>query len=182
MPSMGAKQRPGGIEKSVQRLLAPKLLVSPSVNWNKKQAMEKESKKRGSQGLTLVELILCMAILAVLMAVASPLLAQFSSGYKLRAATRELATDLQFARLLAVKENRSFQVICGTQSYQVVRANDGFVAKARDFSADYPDVTLNAPVVTFNSRGNAASQTLTVSNFAASKNISVNSTGRVKLQ
>lgn len=144
--------------------------------------MEKKSKIRGSQGLTLVELILCLAILAVLLAVASPLLAQLSSGYKLRAATRELATDLQFARLLAVKENRSFQVICGAKSYQVVRVNDGFVAKARDFSADYPDVTLNAPAVTFNSRGNTGSQTLIVSNFAASKNISVNSTGRVKLQ
>jgi prepilin-type N-terminal cleavage/methylation domain-containing protein len=179
---MEAKKTPGGREELLQRLLAPNLLFSPSVNWSERRTMEKKSKMRGSQGLTLVELILCMAILAVLLAVASPILAQFSSGYKLRAATRELATDLQFARLLAVKENRSFQVICGTQSYQVVRVNDGFVAKARDFSADYPDVTLNAPVVTFNSRGNADSQTLTVSNFAASKNISVNSTGRVKLQ
>jgi len=182
MPSMEVKQTPGRMEKSVQRLLAPKLLISPSVNWSKRRTIEKESKKNGSQGLTLVELILCMAILAVLLAIASPLLGQFSSGYKLRAATRELATDLQFARLLAVKENRSFQVICATKSYQVVRLNDGFVAKARDFSADYPEVILNAPVVTFNSRGNADSQTLAVSNFAASKNITVSSTGRVKLQ
>jgi len=144
--------------------------------------MEKENKKRGCQGLTLVELILCLAILAVLLAIASPLLAQFSTGYRLRAATRELATDLQFARLLAVKENRNFQVICDTNSYQVVRVNDGFVAKVRSFSADYPDVTLNGPVIDFNSRGNASSQTITVSNFATSKNITVGSTGRVKLQ
>ncbi len=182
MLSLKGKKTPGRMEKSDQRLLAPKLLLSPSVNWSERLTMEKKSKIRGSQGLTVVELILCMAILAVLLAVASPLLAQLSSGYKLRAATRELATDLQFTRLLAVKENRSFQVVCGTRSYQVVRVNDGFVAKARDFSADYPDVTLNAPVVTFNSRGNADSQTLTVSNFAASRNITVNSTGRVKLQ
>ena len=144
--------------------------------------MEKEMAKRGSQGLTLVELILCMAILAVLLAIASPLLAQFSTGYRLRAATRELATDLQFARLLAVKENRNFQVICDTNSYRVVRVSDGFVAKARTFSADYSDVTLSGPVITFNSRGNASSQTITVSNFATSKNITVGYTGRVKLQ
>jgi len=144
--------------------------------------MEKENKKRGCQGLTLVELILCLAILAVLLAIASPLLAQFSTGYRLRAATRELATDLQFARLLAVKENRNFQVICGTNSYQVVRVNDGFVAKVRNFSADYPDVALSDSVITFNSRGNASSQTITVSNFATSKNITVGYTGRVKLQ
>jgi len=144
--------------------------------------MEKEMQNRGSQGLTLVELILCLAILGVLLAIASPLLAQFSTGYKLRAATRELATDLQFARLLAVKENRSFQVICSSNSYQVVRISDGFVAKARDFSTDYPEVTLNGPVVNFNSRGNAGSQTITVSNFATTKTITVGSTGRVKLQ
>jgi len=144
--------------------------------------MEKEMANRGSQGLTLVELILCMAILGVLLAIASPLLAQFSTGYKLRAATRELATDLQFARLLAVKENRSFRVICEAKSYRVERVSDDFVAKARTFSVDYPEVTLNGPVITFNSRGNASSQTITVSNFAASKNITVSSTGRVKLQ
>ena len=144
--------------------------------------MEREIRKRGTQGLTLVELILCMAILAILLAVASPLLAQFSSGYKLRAAARELATDLQFTRLLAVKENKTFQVSCEANSYQVVRVSDGFVAKVRDFSTDYPEVTLSGGVVTFNSRGNAGSQAITVSSLSASRNITVSSTGRVKLR
>ena len=132
--------------------------------------------------MTLMELILCMAILAVLLAVASPLIGQVSSGYKLRAAARELATDLQFARLLAVKENKNFQVVCGSNSYQVVRVSDGFVAKARDFSVDYPEVSLNAPVITFNSRGNSSTQIVAVSNLMTTKNITVGSTGRVKLQ
>lgn len=129
-----------------------------------------------------MELILCLAILAVLLAVASPLIGQVSSGYKLRAAARELATDLQFARLLAVKENKNFQVVCGSNSYQVVRVSDGFVAKARNFSADYPEVSLNAPVISFNSRGNSSSQIVAVSNLMTTKNITVGSTGRVKLQ
>jgi type II secretory pathway pseudopilin PulG len=129
-----------------------------------------------------MELILALSVMAILLAIAWPAIGQFSSGYRLRTAAREVATDLQFARLLAVKENRDFQVICGTNSYQVVRVSDGLVAKARDFSADYPNVTLSGLVVTFNSRGNADSQTLTVSNFADSKNITVSSTGRVKLQ
>ena len=129
-----------------------------------------------------MELIVCLAVLAVLLAIASPLIGQVTSVYKLRAAARELATDLQFARLLAVKENKNFQVVCGSNSYQVVRASDGFVAKARDFSVDYPEVSLNAPVITFNSRGNSSLQTVMVSNSASTKNITVGSTGRVKLQ
>jgi len=150
----------------------------------KKEEIEEETEMagRGSQGLTLVELILCMAVLAVLLAIASPLIGQVTSGYKLRAAARELATDLQFARLLAVKENKDFQVVSDSNSYQVVRSSDGFVAKARNFSGDYPEVSLNAPVITFNSRGNSSSQTVTVSNSATTKNIMVDSTGRVKLQ
>ena len=143
---------------------------------------EKGMAKKGPQGMTLMELILCLAILAVLLAVASPLIGQVSSGYKLRAAARELATDLQFARLLAVKENKNFQVVCGSNSYQVVRVSDGFVAKARNFSADYPEVSLNAPVISFNSRGNSSSQIVAVSNLMTTKNITVGSTGRVKLQ
>jgi Tfp pilus assembly protein FimT len=129
-----------------------------------------------------MELIITMAILAILLGIAFPKIAQFTVGYKLRAAARELATDLQSARLLAVKENKNFQVVCGSNSYQVVRTSDGFVAKSRDFSVDYPDVSLNAPVITFNSRGNSSSQTITVSNPMGTKNITVSSTGRVKLE
>ena len=69
-----------------------------------------------------------------------------------------------------------------TLNGQVIRVSDGSVAKARDFSADYPDLSLNSAVVTFNSRGNSSSQTLTVSNPSKAKNITVDATGRVKLQ
>jgi type IV fimbrial biogenesis protein FimT len=133
-------------------------------------------------GFTIAELIITLAVLAILLAIAYPMLAQVSSGYRLRAAARELVTDLQFARLLAVKENRNFQVVCGANSYQVIRLSDGFVAKARNFGTDYPNISLSSSSVTFNSRGNAGSQTLTVTNLVSSRNITVGATGRVKLQ
>jgi len=131
-----------------------------------------------------MELILTMAILVILIAIASPLIAQFSSGYRIRAAARELATDLQFARLLAVKENTNFQVVfLSSNSYQVERESDHFVAKSRNFSIDYPEVTLAGLTVRFNSRGNLVSSpgSLMVSNPTVTKNIIVGSTGRVKL-
>ena len=98
-----------------------------------------------------MELILTMAILLILIAIASPLVGQFSSGYRIRAAFRELATDLQFARLLAVKENTNFQVVfISSNSYQVERESDHFVAKSRSFGIDYPEVTLAGLTVRFN--------------------------------
>ncbi len=139
-----------------------------------------------------MELIIAMGIVGILLAVASPLVAQFSSGYRIRAAAREVATDLQFARLLAVKENKDFQVAFNSSSYQVVRVSDGLVAKSRSFSIDYPEIalstlavpeiTLSAFAVPFNSRGNSSPRTIVVSNALGTKNITVGSTGRVKLE
>jgi prepilin-type N-terminal cleavage/methylation domain-containing protein len=138
--------------------------------------------KKNSSGLTMMELIIAMVVLGILLAAASPLVAQFSSVYRLRAAAREVATDLQFARLLAVKENKDFQVVFNSSSYQVVRVSDGLVAKSRSFIIDYPEVTLSSLAVTFNSRGNSSSNTIAVSNPMGTKNITVGSTGRVKLE
>ena len=137
--------------------------------------------RKDSSGLTIKKLITAMAVLGILLVVASPLVAHFSSGYRLRAAVREVATDLQFARLLAVKENKDFQVIFNSSSYQVVRVSDGLIAKSRSFIIDYPEVTLTPLAITFSSGGNSSSQTITVSNPRKAKNITVGSTGRVKL-
>lgn len=136
---------------------------------------------KNSPGLTIMKFVIAMAVLVTLLAVASPLIAQFSSGYRLRAAAREVATDLRFARILAVKENRDFQVVFNSSSYRVVRVSDGLVAKSRSFIIDYPEVTLTPLAITFNSRGNSGSNTVTISNPMRTKNITVGSTGRVKL-
>jgi len=116
------------------------------------------------------------------LAMASPHIALFSSSYKLRGAAREVATDLQYTRLLAVKENRDFQVVFNSQSYQVVRVSDGQVAKSRNFSSDYPEITLSGLSVPFDSRGNSSLRTIAVSNPRTTKNVSINSTGRVKIE
>jgi Tfp pilus assembly protein FimT len=146
---------------------------------------QEKTRKRnfGSQtGLTLCELIIVVAVIICLIAIASPQMGRISAGYRLRGAAREVTTDLQYARLLAVKENKSFRVDFSPQSYQVVRNSDEFVAKSRNFNSDYPEIVLTGSSVDFNSRGNSSTHTITVSNSTGSKTISVVPTGRVKLQ
>lgn len=138
--------------------------------------------KQGPKGLTLVELMIVMAVLAILLTVATPSLDSFSSAYKLRGAAREVATDLQFARLLAVKENKDFRVNISSKSYQVVRVSDGSVAKTRNLDTDYPNVTLTNTSITFDSRGNSSANTVTVANPMGTKNVTVVPTGRVKVE
>jgi prepilin-type N-terminal cleavage/methylation domain-containing protein len=146
------------------------------------------NKKRGTaekqlpKGLTLVELMITLAVLAILLVIATPSLDLFSSTYKLRGATREVATDLQFARLLAVKENKDIRVAFSPTSYQVVRVSDGSVAKTRNLSTDYPHITLTSTSITFDSRGDSSANTVTVANPRGARNVTVNSTGRVKIE
>jgi len=136
---------------------------------------------KGSAGLTIKKLVTGMAVFGILLIVASPLVAHFSSGYRFRAAVREVANDLQFARVLALKQNKEIQVVFNSSSYQVVRVSDGLIAKSRSFIIDYPEVTLSPLAITFNSGGNSSSQTITVSSPKETKNILVGSRGRVKL-
>lgn len=134
------------------------------------------------QGFTLMEMMIGIALIGILTVVAVPNIALFSSGYKLRGAAREVATDLQYARLLAVKENRDIRVDFSTNSYQVVRVSGGTVVKSRSFSSDYSNVTLTNVSITFYSRGNSSANTVTVSIPGRTKNVTVAFTGRVKMQ
>jgi prepilin-type N-terminal cleavage/methylation domain-containing protein len=139
-------------------------------------------KRKHSPGFTLIELVLVLAIAAICFAIAMPDIATFSSAYKLRAAAREVATDLQLTRLLAVKENKTFQVIFGSNSYQVIRLSDGIVAKSRSFGPDYPDLNLTNASITFDPRGTSNGSTVTVANPRGTKNVSVAPTGRVVIE
>jgi Tfp pilus assembly protein FimT len=139
-------------------------------------------KRKRSAGLTAMELIIVLAIMAIGLAAAMPDIASFSSGYKLKAATREVATDLQLTRSLAVKENKTFQVVFGTNSYQVIRLSDGIVAKSRSFGPDYPDLNLTNVSITFDPRGISNGNTVTVTNPRGTRNVSVAATGRVMIE
>ena len=61
-------------------------------------------------GHTLIELIIVFAIIGILAAVAAPNLAQWAAANRIHLAARELAADLQLARLRAITLNTSLRV------------------------------------------------------------------------
>ena len=139
-------------------------------------------KKKNSAGFTVVELMIVLVVLTICLAMAVPNITTFASGYRLKEAAREVATDLQFTRLLAVKENKAFEVVFGPNSYQVIRLSDGIVAKSRSFGPDYPDLNLTNVSITFDPRGTSNGNTVTVTNPKGTKNVSVAPTGRVMIE
>ncbi len=138
--------------------------------------------RKRSSGLTLLELIIVLTIVGIVIAVACLHVIRISSANRLHEAAREIASDLQFARLLAVKEDRNIRVMFRTDSYEIRRASDLYIVKSSNFNSNYPEIELPDLSVIFNSRGNASPATITISHFMGAQQITVTSIGQVKMQ
>jgi type IV fimbrial biogenesis protein FimT len=140
------------------------------------------------RGFTLVELIIVMVIMAIVAAIAAPNLKNFTAKRRLNGAARLVMSDLMNARMQAVSQNNKFKItVTSNHEYSILDDDDsdessdsGEILTTRDIQTEYPDVTLSAtanPV--FYTRGTANGATITVSNSAGSKTVSLAITGRV---
>lgn len=147
--------------------------------------------KKTARGFSLIELIVVIALIAILTAIAVPGYQSFMVRSRLKGAARQVMSDLMNARMMAVSLNQKVKVHVESDghTYKIWSDadNDGTVADnegvniSKDVRQDYHDVALsttNDPI--FNPRG-AASQfgTVTVTNSAGSRNITVAISGRV---
>jgi type IV fimbrial biogenesis protein FimT len=143
---------------------------------------------RRSAGFTLISQLVGLGIVSILFAIAVPSYMSMMPRVRLQGATRQLVSDLMFARMKAVRENNRHRVVfTSNQRYDVLsdgESGEGVPVLARDLSGDYPGVVLvanNDPV--FSPGGRASSlATITLTNEAGQRRLSVNITGRVRIQ
>jgi len=155
-----------------------------SLTCSKELRVNGTKRRRYPLGFSFLEILLVLALFTILAALSLPSLPQISSVFNLREAARELASDLQYARMVAISQNQSSQItFISPTYYQVSRVSDGTVLKTRDFATSYPGVMISGAPVTFNSRGMTSSAAnMAVSNAHGSKNISVAFSGKVAIQ
>jgi type IV fimbrial biogenesis protein FimT len=78
-----------------------------------KNAPRRKKHRRGSKGVTLVELIVCISMLAILTGLAIPSFSNLQSDWRRDSAVRDFMGDLQLGRSTALRTSRTV-VMCAT--------------------------------------------------------------------
>ena len=144
------------------------------------------------RGVTLIELIVVMVIIAIGATLTVPAIGRWIPNFRLRSATRDLVSTMRTAQVKAVSSNTSYGVAFGTSganSYRVYRGVDpdgpatllpnGVAFENNTFPID---ATLSKPFAQFNGNSTSSSGGVTLKNSNRNHRITVAAaTGRVKI-
>lgn len=134
--------------------------------------MNDDTTSKGSllkqSGFTLIELVITVSIIALTLAFAGPSLQQYVKAQNVKATSKRIYSNLQLARLTAIRENRSIQVVftttAGAEAMVIqysVPPNDPVVPPVNFFSdPDSRGVRLTVPNSTIVFRPSGALQGL----------------------
>ncbi|OPY89060.1 MAG: hypothetical protein A4E72_01219 [Syntrophus sp. PtaU1.Bin208] len=147
-----------------------------------------------ARGFTVMELVVAMAIMAILAAIAAPNFQEFMTQRRLSGAARVIASDLMNARMQAVSQNNKVIVsLTNDHQYQIVRdvnnnqtVDTGEGGPSKDIHPDYYDVTFASSSVGYNpvfhGNGTAVNGKITVSNSRGDQlYIKISTGGRIKI-
>ncbi len=145
-------------------------------------------------GLSLLEALVILSILATAAAAVVPNLISWRANMRLQGTINELLGDLQSAKALAAKHNTTMTVQFepAESRYQITYINsNGQVAALKHavlppelrIDSSHPDYTLSSHRMAFTSRGGATPGTLVVSNLAGkSRKIVISSIGKIRAE
>jgi prepilin-type N-terminal cleavage/methylation domain-containing protein len=108
---------------------------------------------RDNRGVTLNELMIVLAIIAITSAIMLPMYIANLPGMRLEGASRDMLVDLPLARSLAVANNTAFLVCFDTATSYTIAREDGDptdcsqVEKAVDLTLDYTGVEIGVGAV-----------------------------------
>ena len=141
---------------------------------------------RAQAGFTLIEVLIVVALIAVLAGVSAPVVAGAMARYNLNSAAQQVTSTVRSARFQAVGKNLDLRVRfnfpAGGQ-YQIVEPDNTPVGAVQTLPAGVSVVAPADIQITPEGRmGAAANITVTDGNAALNRTISVTLAGRVSLQ
>jgi len=156
---------------------------------------------RNEKGFTYSELLIIMIIMGILAAMAMLYIPNILNSYKVRGAARLAYSDMQMARLKAIKEGKVWCIIFGGSpftSYRVVEAGANGICdpgvdivdmvgeKSVNVASEYSGVTMSHNfsdnTLNFNPNGTAEGGTATFCNSSRGQGVVVNNnTGNIRI-
>ncbi len=150
--------------------------------------------KRSERGFTVVELITVVGIMMVITAIATPSFYYWLPKYRLSAGARQIAADLQLARMKAIAQNISYGLrFIDNNTYQVWRDKNPWEQDPATGDFDLPEgITVTIPIAfpfdtsEFQSRGTVNTGVgifqIEVTNGDLNKAVCIKLVGRVHIE
>ena len=142
--------------------------------------------KMNKKGVTLLELIVVMAIIAIGAVLTVPNLGPWMANYRLRGATRDITSTLRVAQMRAVSNNLDYEVFFDGSTY-ILRRNSLGIPVPEGVIQTLPTGILIVPPVnnplTFSPNSSSNGGTIQLTNTRNTRTITVSpSTGRIAIQ
>lgn len=145
------------------------------------------------KGVTLIELNVVIAIIAILVAIAIPNIIEFLPVYKLKGAARTIMTDMNYARGESASRNKEYKIVfdLNSETYQIQRGDKSsgsttwtLEKSVTEIAHDHIDiVSVTAAPIVFKPTGTMTATTIQLQNSKGSTiDITSSINGRIKSQ
>ena len=134
--------------------------------------------KRGEGGVTLIEVAVVMAIVAIMALFLAPAIGQWVDNFRIRQAARDISSTLQQAKMKAISTKTQHTVTFDID-------NDTYLLSGESEAETVPrGVDIEAGgTVSFDPNGTSSGGSITIKNKEGKQyNININSVGRVSMQ
>jgi prepilin-type N-terminal cleavage/methylation domain-containing protein len=133
-------------------------------------------KSYGAKGITLIELVVVMAIIAIMAAFMAPAIGEWMENYRIRQTARDIASTFQEAKMRAISSRQQYNVLFDTSATYQLTPGGTMNSTPRGVQ-----ITSFPTTVLFNTDGTSTGGTITVDSNKRQYQISVSVSGRISI-
>jgi prepilin-type N-terminal cleavage/methylation domain-containing protein len=146
-------------------------------------------RKRGEYGVTLIELVVVIAIIAVIGLCMAPAIGEWLDNFRIRQAARDIVSNLQYAKIKAISSCIEHRICfdLANETYHLEKNDGAWTQEGNKFhvpsGVDIASVTYNPPRVKFDPDGTSSSGHIKLENEQGKTcKVVIYYTGRIRIE